>query len=100
MSTYQSLSWASFPRVVVCALIGAVVFSVAPLIPIFIPEIGRGRTAESGGAQTLVYFASMTGANIFYAPWGSIGAVAGAGIGWLIFRVQSSQASKGGKNYE
>ena len=79
-------SRASFPRLVLCAIIGAIAVSAVPLLPTFIPLIGQGTTAEGGGAQTLVYFVWMTGENIVQKPWGLIGALAGAGIGWLILR--------------
>ena len=85
---------ASFPRLVLCAIIGAIAVSVVPLLPTFIPPIGQGTTAEGGGAQTLVYFVWMTGENIFQTPWGFIGALAGAGIGWLTLRPRPVEAHR------
>lgn len=86
--------WAGTVRVVLCAMLGAIAVSVVPLIPVFLPEFGKGSTAESGGVQTLVYFGLMPCENIFHGPWGSIGALAGAGIGWLTLRVRRVQADR------
>jgi hypothetical protein len=86
--------WAGTVRVVLCALVGAITVSVVPLIPVFVPYIGKSNTSESGGMQTLVYFVLMTCENIFYGPWGIIGAMAGAGMGWLTLRVRRVQAAR------
>src|SRR5688572_13877217 len=82
----QIRSRSTIVGIVLCAVIGAIACSVVPVIPEFIPDIGRPRTAESGGLQTLVYFVWMTWENIVYSPWGILGALAGASIGWVVFR--------------
>jgi len=58
-------------------------------MPMIIHESAQGWSGERGAL--LHWFVLGFGANLFDAPWGIIGALVGAVIGWLTVRVRRAQ---------
>ena len=78
--------WAATVRIALCALLGAIAVSVAPLLPWIVEATGRGWSGEGDGMLVV-----GVGGHMFYAPWGSIGALVGAVLGWLTVRARRVQ---------
>lgn len=91
ISTNQSSRWAGVVRVIQFALIGALAFSVTPLTPENLYQFGPGKCAECGGVLAMLGIVLMTSANMIQEPWGLIGALVGAVIGWLTIRARRVQ---------
>ncbi len=82
--------WSCTVRVVLCALAGALSFSIVLIFSEGFHWIGR--SAESGGLMhNLFWLSLLVWEKLFLTPWGTIGALFGAGIGWLTVRVRRAQ---------
>jgi len=83
--------WTGAVRVIQFALIGALGFSAAPLAPKIYHEFGPGRCDECGGIMALLGILVLTAMNMCGTPWGLIGALVGAGVGWRAVRARRAQ---------
>lgn len=82
--------WASTVRVVLCALAGALTFSILLILLEGFHWIDR--SSESGGlVNNLLWLFLLMFEKLFLTPWGAIGALVGAGIGWLTIRARRGQ---------
>jgi hypothetical protein len=81
--------WAATVRVVLCALLGAIAVSVAPLMPMIIHESAQGWSGERGAIP--YWLVLGVDGNMFFAPWGGVGALVGAVLGWLTVRARRVQ---------
>ena len=82
--------WSGTVRVVLCALVGALTFSILLIFSAGFHWIGE--SSEAGGfTYNLFWLARLVWEKLFLTPWGIIGAMAGAGIGWLTLRARRAQ---------
>lgn len=93
----QVSRWAGAVRVVQFALIGALLFSVAPLLPDINYQFGPGKCAECGGLLAMLGILLKTSMNMIQEPWGPFGAVAGAVVAWLTQRARRIQRERTGE---
>lgn len=93
--------WASALRVFLSALAGALTFSILLVLSGGFRWIDR--SSESGGpAHNLLWLSFLIIEKLFLTPWGAIGALVGAVIGWLTVRTrhfpECRKAEKKGPN--
>lgn len=82
--------WASTFRVGLCALAGALTFSILLILLEGFHWIDS--SSESGGLMhNLLWLFLRMFEQLCLTPWGAIGALVGAGIGWLSFRPRRGQ---------
>ncbi|MSU62825.1 MAG: hypothetical protein EXS31_10580 [Pedosphaera sp.] len=82
--------WSCTIRVVLCALAGAFTFSI--LIAFAEGFRWIGSSSEGGGLMVGLFWLSLLMLEkLFLTPWGTIGALVGAGIGWLTLRARRGQ---------